>query len=51
MAGVKKNTTKHTDYIDESPSIPDPRIGFSLADLPASLSLVVGCGSVFGCLK
>ena len=28
------------DYIDESLSIPDPRIGFSLADLPASLSIV-----------
>jgi hypothetical protein len=28
------------DYIDQSSSIRDPRIGFSLADLPASLSIV-----------
>ena len=42
MAAVKKNTIKHTDYIGGSPSIPDPRIGFSLADLPASLSVGIG---------
>jgi hypothetical protein len=32
--------SKAADYIDESLSIPDPRIGFFIADLPASLSIV-----------
>jgi hypothetical protein len=32
--------SKAADYIDESSSIPDPRTGFSLADLPASSSIV-----------
>jgi hypothetical protein len=43
MAAVKKKliqTNKAADYIDDRLSIPDPKIGFFLADLPASLSIV-----------
>ena len=35
-----RRPSQTANYIDESSSIPDFRIGFSLADLPASLSIV-----------
>jgi hypothetical protein len=40
LAGSDRSNSKAADYIDESLNIPDPRIGFFIADLPASLSIV-----------